>query len=157
MLSILPERQLFSLRASDPREEKVNVKVTQSCLTLCDLTDHPVYGILQARILERLSRSLLKARILQWVSYSLLQGIFPTQGLNPGLLHMQVDSLPAEPGGKPKREQRRNCQGFHDLALDARLHHFYNILMPTSISPIHICEYKDLGFSGGHLGGWLPP
>ena len=30
----------------------------------------------------------------------LLQGIFPTQGLNPGLL--QADSLPSESPGKPK-------------------------------------------------------
>ena len=27
------------------------------------------------------------ARILEWVGHSLLQEIFPTQGLNPGLLH----------------------------------------------------------------------
>jgi len=32
-------------------------------------------------------------------SHSLLQGVFPTQGWNPGL---QVDSLPDEPPGKPK-------------------------------------------------------
>ena len=32
---------------------------------------------------------------------SLLQGIFPTQGLNPGLPTLQADSLPAEPPGKP--------------------------------------------------------
>ena len=32
-------------------------------------------------------------------SLFLLQGIFPTQQLNPGLL--QVDSLPTEPQGKP--------------------------------------------------------
>ena len=50
------------------------VKVTQSCPTLCDPMDHTVHRILQGRILE-------------WVSLSLLQGIFPTQGLNPGLLH----------------------------------------------------------------------
>jgi len=37
--------------------------------------DYTVHGILQARVLE-------------WVaSCSLLQGIFPTQGSNPGLLH----------------------------------------------------------------------
>ena len=36
------------------------------------------------------------ARILEWVA--LLQGIFPTQGLNPGL-PLWVDSLPAEPWG----------------------------------------------------------
>ena len=34
-------------------------------------------------------------------SLSLLQGIFPTQGLNPGFPALQVDSLPAEPQGKP--------------------------------------------------------
>ena len=31
----------------------------------------------------------------------LLQGIFLTQGLNPGLLHLQADSLPPELPGKP--------------------------------------------------------
>ena len=36
-------------------------------------TDYTVHGIFQARILESVA--------------SLLQGIFPTQGSNPGLLH----------------------------------------------------------------------
>ena len=31
---------------------KVKVKVTQSCLALCDPMDYTVHGILQARILE---------------------------------------------------------------------------------------------------------
>ena len=53
---------------------KLKVKITQSCLTVCDLMDYTVYGILQTRILE-LGR------------LSLLQGIFPTQGLNPDLSH----------------------------------------------------------------------
>ena len=35
-------------------------------------------------------------------SLSLLQGIFPTQGSNPGLPHCGMDSLLAEPQGKPK-------------------------------------------------------
>ena len=34
--------------------------------------------------------------------FSLLQGIFLTQMSNPGLPTLQVDSLPAEPPGKPK-------------------------------------------------------
>ena len=51
----------------------VKVKVTQLCLTLCDLMDYTVHGILQARP--------------EYWSLSLLQGIFPTQGLNPGLPH----------------------------------------------------------------------
>ena len=49
-------------------------KVAQSCPTLCHPMDYGVHEILQARILE-------------WGSPSLLQGIFPTQGSNPGLLH----------------------------------------------------------------------
>ena len=36
----------------DCSKEVVKVKVAQSCLTLCDLMDYTVYGILQARILE---------------------------------------------------------------------------------------------------------
>ena len=35
-------------------------------------------------------------------SLSLLQGIFPTQGYEPRSPALQVDSLPAEPPGKPK-------------------------------------------------------
>ena len=37
-------------------------------------------------------------------SLSLLQGIFPTQGSNPGLLHCRQILLPVEPQGKPKNE-----------------------------------------------------
>ena len=58
----------------------MKVLVAQLWATLCDPMDcslpgSSVYDILQARILE-------------WVAIPfLLQGIFPTQGLNPGLLH----------------------------------------------------------------------
>ena len=55
-------------------EMKVKVKVTQLCPTLCDPMDYTVHGILQARITGV-------------GSLSLLQGIFPIQGSNPGLLH----------------------------------------------------------------------
>ena len=52
--------------------------VTQSCPTLCDPMDcsppgSSVHGILQARMMES--------------CHALLQGIFPTQGRNPGLPH----------------------------------------------------------------------
>ena len=62
----------------DPLATKVIV--AQLCLTLCNPLDcslpvSPVHGILQARILDGVH------------SHSLLQGIFPTQGSNPGLLH----------------------------------------------------------------------
>ena len=59
----------------------VKVKVAQSCPTLCNPMDYTVHGILQARILERRS-------------FSILQEIFPTQGSNPGLPPtLQADSL----------------------------------------------------------------
>ena len=44
-----------------------------------------------------------QARTLEWGCHFLLQGIFLTQGSDPGLLHcrwspeLQADSLPAEP------------------------------------------------------------
>ena len=63
----------------------VKVKVTQSCLTLCDPMDYSVHGILQARILEWVpfpSPGDLPNQNIGEGSLSLLQGIFPTQGLN---------------------------------------------------------------------------
>ena len=71
----------------------VRTKSVQSCLTLCDPVDcrprgFSVHGILQARIGVD--------------CHFPLQGIFPTQGLNPHLLcllHWQVGSLPLAPPG----------------------------------------------------------
>ena len=52
---------------------------------------HLKLNIIKRMYIEPLSlivkNEILQARILQWVSLSLLQGIFPTQGSNPGLLH----------------------------------------------------------------------
>ena len=68
--------------------------VAQSCLTLCDPMDCSPPG-----------------SSVHWDSpdknngvgcHTLLQGIFQTQGLNPGLLHCRWILLPSEPPGKPK-------------------------------------------------------
>ena len=64
------------------------VKVTQSCLTLCDPMDYTVCGILQARILE-------------WVTISCSRNL-PNPGIKPRSPTLQADSLPAEPQGKPE-------------------------------------------------------
>ena len=57
---------------------KVKFKVTQSCLTLCDLMDYKVHGILQARILEwaifPFSRGSSQPR--DWTQVSTLQADF---------------------------------------------------------------------------------
>ena len=54
-------------------------EVAQSCPTLCKPMDCSPPGSSVHKILQ--------ARILEWVCYLLLQGIFPTQGSNPGVLH----------------------------------------------------------------------
>ena len=64
---------------------KVKVFIAQSYLTLrdptgCTLPSSFVQGIFQARILEWEGNT-------EGNCHSLLQGIFPTQGSNPGLLH----------------------------------------------------------------------
>ena len=64
--------------------------------------------------------------------YFLLQGIFPTQGLNPGLLYWQVDSLASEPPRKPwllggSDAKESTCQYRHILD-DFSLFSFYLLL-----------------------------
>ena len=66
--------------------EKGKVKVAHSCLTCFD-----PWTIQFTEF----------SRPEYWSGLSLLQGIFPTQGSNPGPA-LQADSLPAEPQGKPK-------------------------------------------------------
>ena len=63
--------------------------MTQLSLTLCNPIDYIVRGILQARILE-------------WGSLSLLQGIFPTQGSNPGFLHCSRSLYQLAHKGSPR-------------------------------------------------------
>ena len=55
------------------------VKVVQSCLTLCDPMDYAVHGILQARILE-------------WVTVP-SPGDLPNPGIEPRSPTVQVDSF----------------------------------------------------------------
>ena len=53
----------------------------------CSLPGFSVHGILQARIME-------------WVSRSLLRGDLPKPGIEPRSPELQADSLPSEPPGK---------------------------------------------------------
>ena len=64
------------------------MKVAQSCPTLGDPMDYTVHGILQARILE-------------WVAVPFSRGS-SQPGMEPRSPALQVDSLPAEPPGKPR-------------------------------------------------------
>ena len=61
------------------------LKVTQSCLTLCDPMVYTVHGILQARILE-------------WVAFPFSR-VLPNPGIESRPPALLADSLPAEPQG----------------------------------------------------------
>ena len=69
----------------------MKVLVSQSCLTLCNPRDCSLPGSSVHGILNPLHGM---------GCHALLQGICPTQGSNPGLPHLQADSLPSEPPGK---------------------------------------------------------
>ena len=72
------------------------MKVSQSCLTLCDPMNYTIHGILQARILE-------------WVTSSFFQQIFPTQELNWGLLHCRWILYQLSYQGSPPETLRVLC------------------------------------------------
>ena len=78
---------------------KSESEVAQSCPTLsdpmdCSLPGSSIHGIFQARVLE-------------WVANALLQGIFPTQGLNQGLLHYRQILYLLSHQGNLIREQEK--------------------------------------------------
>ena len=112
------------------------MKVTQSCPALCDPMDCTVYGIIQARTLEwvvvpslgdlpdpgieprspafqedsLLSEPPEKPKNTGVDSLSLLQGIFPTQESNQGLLHYRWILYQLSYQGSPK-----NCIGLAQI------------------------------------------
>ena len=45
---------------------------------------------------------IFQAKILEWVAISFSRGIFPTQGLNPGLLHYRQILYQLSYKGSPK-------------------------------------------------------
>ena len=79
---------VFKLKATD-----VNIKVeSESCSVVSNsLRPHELYSPWNS-----------PGQNTGVDSLSLLQGIFPTQGLNPGLPHCRQIFLPAELQGKPK-------------------------------------------------------
>ena len=83
---------IFLLGTLEGKENRKGYREIQveivSCLTLCDPMDCIVHGILLARILE-------------WVRFP-SPGDLPNPGIKPRCPTLWVDSLPAEPQGKPK-------------------------------------------------------
>ena len=107
----------------------MKVKVAQSCPTLCDPMDYIVHGILQDRILEWVAFPFFRGspQPRDQTQVSCIAGGFfsswgtreaqeywsgqpipsladlPNPGIEPGSPILQVDSLPAELPGKPKK------------------------------------------------------
>ena len=76
----------------------------KSGLTLCDPMDYCPPGSSEGACLWE-----APGKNTGVICYALLQGVFPTQGLNPRLLyllHWQVGSLPLAPPGKPNSRWR---------------------------------------------------
>ena len=109
-------------------EWKVKVKVTQSCPTVCDPVGHTVHGILQATILE-------------WVAFSFSRGS-SNPGIEPRSPKLQVDSLPAEPPGKPKNT------GVGSLSLLQRI-------LPTQDSNQDLLHFRQILYQLSYQGS--PP
>ena len=78
----------FTSELSGKLSSALKVKATQSCLTLWVPMDYTVHGILQARILE-------------WVPFPFSKGSSQPRDRTQ-VSALQVDSLPAEPQGKPR-------------------------------------------------------
>ena len=68
--------------------------VAQLCLTLCNPMDYSLPG--------SSVHCDSPGKNTRVGCHALLQGIVPTQGLNPGLPHCRQILLPTEPPGKPK-------------------------------------------------------
>ena len=70
-------------------------------------------------------------------SHFLFQGIFQTQGLKLGLLHLQADSLPSEPPGKPNlRVKRRERAEFGEHSLAGQGEHTVLVGLGWSCFPL---------------------
>ena len=90
----------------------MKAKVAQSWTALCDAMDSPWNspgqntGVGSLSLLQGISRLLspspgiLQAKLLEWVA--VLQGVLPTQGLNPGLPHRRWILYQLSHQGNPK-------------------------------------------------------
>ena len=87
--------------------------------------------------------------------HSLLQGIFPTQGPNPHLLHWQTGSSPRSPLGSPSLHQHVCLVSVHHLHLSlapvnhlsVRVHTCTYVSSPCLFSSCHLCVNKSMYLS----------
>ena len=73
------QESFFSMLEESLQIYSMCVLVAQLCLTLCDPMDCSSPG--------SSVRGILQTRILEWAAMPFSRGVFPTQGLSPGLLY----------------------------------------------------------------------
>jgi len=77
---------------------------------------------------------ILQAKILKWGCHSLLQGIFPTQRLNPGLLYcrqiLYCLSHQGSPGEKLSIDIKKKVWTLRSADLSSNV--FHHLLSPSS-------------------------
>ena len=112
----------------------VKVKVAQSCPTLCNPMDCSLPG--SSVHGDSLGKNMGVG------CHALFQGIFPTQGSNPGPPSLQVESLPSEPPGKPKNT------GMGSVSLLQRI-------FPTQQSNWGLLRYRQIPYQLSYQGS--PP
>ena len=82
-----------------------------------------------------------QARTLEWGNI-FLQGIFPTQGSNPRLLHLlhwQADSRPLVPSGKPQ-VLRFYTPTIYLFLLDTKLYCMWSLLTELSVENVSVSD-----------------
>ena len=106
--------------------------VAKSCPTICSPIDFsPSGSSIQVT---------LQARILEWVgSLSLLQGIFPTQGSNPGLLHCRWILYQLSHKGSPR-------------ILEWVAHPFLQGIFPTQELKWDLLHYRQILYQLSYQG-----
>ena len=107
----------------------VCVCVCVSCLVISNLCD-PMGCSLPGSSVHRI----LQAKISKWGCHSLLQGIFPTQRLNPGLLHcrqiLYCLSHQGSPGEKLSIDIKKKVWTLRSADLSSNV--FHHLLSPSS-------------------------
>ena len=95
----------LALEGSVPESETEGSEVTQSCPAPCDPMDCSLPGCS--------IHGIFPARVVEWVAISFSRGIFPTQGLNPGLPHCRQMFYLLSYQGSPQITILDFILGFH--------------------------------------------
>ena len=120
--------------------------VAQSCLTLCNRMDCSSPG--------SLAQGDSPGKNTGVGCHTFLQGVFPTQGWNPGLLRCRRVLLPSEPPGQP--QANHSDFGFQSRGIPPKVPAEKVRAVLFAATPFCFGDRKSGGFSHQLLQGCLP-